>query len=332
MTDRASLTLIVPGMARELAHTDPAPEAPRLAHLAARGSLRHAWDRSDLTQGALCAWQRGLLWALQLAVPEHPSAALTALANDLTSEGDWLHAEPVHLVAGLNHLSLIELAGELQLSPQHSAACEAAVREHLQACGLRLHVLRSGRWLMQMPRRLELGAFCPAAAAANELERAMPQGADAAALRRLMTELQMLLHEHPVNQQRALQGLPAANSLWLWGNGSAEASRQPLPPAFGSEDYLRGIYRLHAASLQPAPASSGELLGALTGCARAVALLDPQPASKFEQQWLTPLVEGLRARRLARLDLVLDSWHLSIDRRGLRRFWRRPLPPASWVA
>jgi len=330
---RASLTLIVPGMARQLATPGSALHACWLAHLAARGSLRYAWDRSDLASGALYAWQRGLLWALQLTVPGHPSAALTALASDLAGDGDWLHADPVHLAASLSHLSLIELAGELQLSSQHSAACEPVVREHLRACGFELHVLDSGRWLIQTPRRLDLVSFCPAAAAGNELQRAMPQGGDAAALRRLMTELQMLLHEHPVNQHRAQQGLPAANSIWLWGSGRTEPCRQPLPLAFGSDDYLRGLYRCYAARLQPAPTCSDELLAGLPdNKVPAVALLEPQTPSGLEQHWLAPLIQALRARRLTRLDLLLDSWHLSIDRRGLRRFWRRPLPPESWTA
>jgi hypothetical protein len=336
MTDRVSLTLIVPEIARELANTAPAPAAPQLAHLAARGSLRYAWDRSDLAHGALYAWQRGLLWALQLAMPDHPGAALTALANDLAhdpaAEGDWLHADPVHLVAGLNHLSLVELGGEMQLTLDHRAHLEVAIREHVQGCGWQLHGLPDGRWLIQVPRRLQLDSVTPSAAAANELEHAMPQGTDAAALRRLMTELQMLLHEHPVNRQRAQQGLPAANSIWLWGNGRATPGPQLLPRAFGADAYLSGIYRLHAASVQPAPASSAALLAESSGCIRAVVVLDAQPASRFEQQWLVPLVQALRAGRLGRLDLVLDSWHLSIDRRGLLRFWRRPLPPASWVA
>ncbi len=341
MAERASLTLIVPGMGRELAGAVPGGDAPRLAQLAARGSLRYEWDRSDLQGGALTSWQRGLLWALQLAA-EHPSALLTALAHDLVDDpagdldvaatGDWLHADLVHLAAGLDHLSLVELPADLQATAAERTALEPQLREHLHACGWQLHVLPAGGWLIRTSARLQAIIPCPAAAAANDLQYAMPQGVDAVTLKRLMTEVQMLLHGHPVNQQRELRGLPAANSIWLWGNGIPAARLQPLPPAFGSEDYLRGLYRLHTGNLQPLPASGAELLRLLPQRGRCVTVLPAQSASGFEQLWLAPLMQGLRARRLDQLDLVLDGWHLSIDRRGLRRFWRRPLPPGSWVA
>ena len=337
MANATSLTVIVPGSALELANGAAAQATLQLGHLAARGSLRYAWDRRDLQHGSLHAWQRGLLWALQLPEGEHPSAVITALGNGLVGNelavaADWLHAQPVHLAASLSHLSLVELSGDLQLAPAFAATFADALRAHLQSSGLRLHVPSGGDWLIEMPATLQVATCCPAVAAANDLELAMPQGSDARGLRRLMTELQMLLHEHPLNQQRVAQGLPAANSLWLWGNGACGGGGRALPVAFGSHDYLRGLYRLHQGNLQPLPRDVAQLLLALAAVPQAVVLLEAQPVPQFEQQWLVPLVQALRTRRLARLDLVLDSWHLSIDRRGLRRFWRRPLPPGSWVA
>jgi len=380
MQDGAALTLIVPGMGRELAQAGPLPAMPQLAQLAARGCLRHAWDRGDLTQATHYPWQRGLLAALQLEPSAHPSAALSAVAHGLdssaiaheldssavaheldsraiareldssataddlqqhgpsTRSGAWWHLERVHLAAGLNHLSLVELGASLQPTAEQCAALEPQLRQHLQAAGARFESLPGGCWLLQLPTTSQPRTVCPEAAAANDLEQAMPQGEGGAALRRLMTELQMLLHEHPVNQQRSRQGLPAVNALWAWGNGclAAQASR-PLPEAFGAHDFLRGIYRHYGRTVRAAPSSGAELLAALEEGQHAVAVLEPlidqlDAAAQFEHQWLMPLARGLRTRCLVRLELVLDGWHLSIDRRGLRRFWRRPLPPGSWVA
>ena len=71
------------------------------------------------------------------------------------------------------------------------------------------------------------------------LEGAMPTGPDARALRRLMAELQMLLHEHPVNQRRARAGAPEVNAIWLHGLGSvAHVQNVELPQAFGDEPRL----------------------------------------------------------------------------------------------
>jgi hypothetical protein len=275
-----------------------------------------------------------LLWALQLEPATHPSAALSALAQGLDLGAcDWLHLDPIHLAAGLSHLSLVELEGELQPTAEQRGALEPLLRRHLRDAGCCLQVLRSGGWLLQWPRLAPVRTVCPAAAAANDLELAMPQGEAGAMLKRLMTELQMLVHEHAVNQQRARQGLPEVNAFWLWGNGQlVPTAARPLPIAFGSNDYLLGLYRYYGGDVQSPPASARELLEAVRGHARALLVLAARSAADFEQEWLVPLVQSLRARRLQQLDLILDGWHLSIDRRGLRRFWRGALPPASWVA
>ena len=331
MTDGANLTLIVPGMGGELSRGAP---HPLLAQLAARGSLRHAWDRSDLARATHSPWEQALLWALQLEPRTHPSAALSALAQGgVPQPGVWVHVDLVHLVAGLNHLSLIELAGELQPTEEQRAALEPSLRQHVQACGGDWLRLPNGGWLARLPRAGDLRTVNAAAAAANELELAMPQGEGGAALRRMMTELQMLLHQHAVNRERNRLGLPEATAAWLWGNGElAPADVRPLPLGLGAEAYLHGLYRQHGQSAQRLPAAADELLTLLDGRPQAVAVLTAQSLQSFEHEWLVPLVQALRARRLARLQLVLDGWHLSIDRRGLRRFWRRPRPPGSWVA
>ena len=35
----------------------------------------------------------------------------------------------------------------------------------------------------------------------------------------ILNEIQMVLHEHPVNEAREGRGEPPVNSVWLWGAG-----------------------------------------------------------------------------------------------------------------
>jgi hypothetical protein len=48
-------------------------------------------------------------------------------------------------------------------------------------------------------------------------------------VRRLQNEVQMLLHEHPINQQREQKGLLAVNSFWLSGTGVSQAAAGEAP-------------------------------------------------------------------------------------------------------
>lgn len=354
MANSPWLTLIVPGMGTALARA--AQKQPdrsqrdrtQLARMAGRGSLRYAWDRRDLA--ALRPWQRGLLAALGLPASGFPSAVVSAsgsIEGGVGAQGPgWLHAEPVHFVAGLDRLSFLTLQGEAAVSDAERAALEPLLAEHLRASDCELHSISSPArtWLIAAGRSFNAVTLCPDAAAANELDQVMPHGPDGGALRRLMTELQMLLHEHPVNDVRARRGLPAINAVWLWGGGAIDTGEtaagaiqptQPspvLPPAFGDESYLRGIYRLHRQSIQPLPGDCNRLLSSIATAQRAIAVVSTVDGlDALETQWIEPLKRALADGVIDRVDLILDGWHLDVTRASLRRFWRRPLPPAQWL-
>ncbi len=55
--------------------------------------------------------------------------------------------------------------------------------------------------------------------ATHSIEDYLPQGDGAEVLLDLTNSAQMLLNNHPVNQQRVARGELPANSIWLWGHG-----------------------------------------------------------------------------------------------------------------
>lgn len=79
------------------------------------------------------------------------------------------------------------------------------------------------------------------------IEGHLPQGEGAEELIRLMTDAQMLLHQHPVNLKRKQSGQLTANSIWLWGHGRPPRM-QTLQERFGltgavisAVDLIKGI-------------------------------------------------------------------------------------------
>lgn len=330
-------TLIVPDVDAALTRSPQAEPVPgvQLARIAGRGSLREAWDRRD-PDSPLRPWQRGLLEALSLPATQFASAPTSvAGSGEGTDCGCWLHAEPVHFVAGLDRLSFLRLQQQARVTDAERAALAATLTAHFSAANFSLHVI-AGAWYIHSERGLTAVTSSLDAASANELQSVMPRGPDAGELRRLMTELQMLLHEHPVNEARVRRGLPAINAVWLWGMGSvaamSSAQMPTLPAAFGDEPYLRGIYQLHGQSVQPLPPTAGELVAAIDAEKRAIAVASVDDVAELEERWIAPLVQALAARRIDRLDLILDGWRLEVDRSALRRFWRRALPASQWLA
>lgn len=335
MSSSTWLTLIVPGIGTVLARSAQGSVATtRLAHVAGRGALKRQWNRSDADDTDLRPWQRGLLAALELKSKHLASAPVSALGGKLARTGEyWMHLDPVHFAAGLDRLAYLPLEGEARILATERTSLAAVLDEHLRTLGMELHTLPDDSWCVRCAQVFAVETSNPEAAAANELQLALPRGPDAGALRRLMTELQMLLHDHPVNESRARRGLPAINAVWIWGQGvvAEPAATKTLPPVFADAPYARGICALHSHSANPAPATSDALISAITGSSRALAVIALDDLDSLDTHWIAPLTAALSARKLARLDFILDSWHLQLDRAALRRFWRKALPPSEWL-
>ena len=48
----------------------------------------------------------------------------------------------------------------------------------------------------------------------------------------IINQAQIILHNHPINQQRKREILDLVNSIWLWGNGK-KGTLPPLEEKFG---------------------------------------------------------------------------------------------------
>jgi hypothetical protein len=310
---------------------------PHLERLAARGSWQRGIDPAELAAGGLRPWQRSLLASLglELFAARLASAPVVALATPfIDPNAYWMHAELVHLVAGIETLSMSMLASD-ELGVAEREALRASVAAHVACDGFELLTAPDGSWLIRSQRRFEVATCCPEVALAIDAHTAMPQGRDANPLRRLMTELQMLLHAHPVNVARESRGLRVANGIWLWGTGTLPPPDQiprpeALPKAVGNPLFLQGLWQLLEHTSEPAALDGAELLARCAG--RTLAVEPVTDVATLEAQWIAPLSRALAMRRLASLELVLEGGRLQIDRRALRRVWRRSRPLAEQLA
>jgi hypothetical protein len=335
MSSSTWLTLIVPGIGAALARSAQGSSAAtaRLAHIAGRGALERKWNRGDVNADVK-PWQRGLLAALELNPQRFASAPVSALGSRLAHAGEyWMHLEPVHFAAGLDRLAYLPLEGETRILETERTSLAGVLDEHLQSIGIELHTLSDGTWCARRAQGFAVETSNPEAAAANELHLALPRGPDAGTVRRLMTELQMLLHDHPVNESRARRGLPAINAVWVWGQGEVPESlaANTLPTVIADDSYALGICALHSRSAVPVPTTSETLLAAIAKSRRALAVIPSDDLESLQAQWMGPLTAALSSRKLARLDFILDGWHLQLDRAALRRFWRKARPPSEWM-
>ena len=87
---------------------------------------------------------------------------------------------------------------------------------------------------------------------------------------------------------------------------------------------------MNDADVTAAPLDAQALLARLSS--RAVAIVAADDVDALEAAWIAPLARALAAGALARLEIVIDEWDVTVARHSLLKFWRRPRTPAEWVA
>lgn len=153
------------------------------------------------------------------AVDSEAYAAVSWLGEGNDPADDcWMYADPVHFVLQRDYFSLAYPAS-LALTESERHTLLADINRHFNEEGLTFLAGSSGRWYLRLSDAPEISTSLPEEAAGHDVRGFQPQGPDAGRWKRVANELQMLLHQHPVNQAREARGDLAVNSLWLSGNG-----------------------------------------------------------------------------------------------------------------
>jgi hypothetical protein len=133
-------------------------------------------------------------------------------------EGFVLRLDPVHLKLGMTD-GVVFGGAALQLAMDDARVLALALEAHFFERGWRITVAAPERWYLHMPAASELISAPLSQVVQRNAGLFKPTGADAQRWLADITEAQMLLYAHPVNQAREARGLPSINSLWPWGAG-----------------------------------------------------------------------------------------------------------------
>ena len=157
----------------------------------------------------------------------------------------------------------------------------------------------------------------------------VPDRDDAVTYHQLLGEVQMVLHEHNVNQQRAASGLPEINSLWFWGGGLAPAAKTHHLPLLIADDPLFTGYWNSCVGHVEGWFDTLENLGEKTssGFVAVMPEFEPEAASLALHDCLNQLRKLLRRGAVKSLILLFrDGLSVEINRWTNLRIWRNVSP------
>lgn len=159
-----------------------------------------------------------------------PWAALRAHQTDQTDSANraWAFITLCHWQVNTGHVAMSQLPLPA-LTEVQSAELLKAMQPYFEEDGITLCDDEPGRWLAQGDVFAGLATASPDRVVGRNLAAWMTTSAQAAPLRRLQNEMQMLLYTHPVNDAREALNLPPVNSFWLHGSGALPAAYTPAP-------------------------------------------------------------------------------------------------------
>jgi hypothetical protein len=318
--------------------TDPATlqVAPGIEQLARFG------DKAPLPEGWR-AWAAAWLGLPQYADAAPASVAAAALEDAPADGAVWL-ATPVHLIAGMTSLHF-DRRSVLRLPEAELEQLAASFRDTFRGSGFDLRPLGGGELLLTGPEVLPRATTTePARLLLTSVGEALPMGGGARALRQLSAEIEMWLHGHPVNEERARRGALTVATLWVWGGGALAASRAARSPpeitdaAFGSDPYVRGLWRLAGGETRPmpvdwAPVITEPRVQRALGVVEVAELLHAnaswrlaEAVADIDRRLISPSLAALRRGELDRLILLANDRRLSLRAADHWRLWRHIRP------
>lgn len=195
----------------------------------------HAGDGDEHTP---CPPHELFLARLRGVADDHPPLAAWRLraAGQSPDTAAWALLTPVHFAIGTEGVTAMD-PSTLDLDEAESRAFLDLLAQTVfpAAEGWRTAWLATNEWAVAHDDLDGLAAASPDRILNRGIETWMPT---ARRLRTLLHEMQMVLHEHPLNQAREARGLRPLNAAWLSGCGRDRGGE--LPADLIVDDRLRG--------------------------------------------------------------------------------------------
>jgi len=169
---------------------------------------------------------KGTLEEILLLGSKVPIAPLFSKQKDLIPK---ICIELVHLHATRDHLVLLD-PRLLNIEESEALALRESVQETI------LHFLGhegeflSSRWIFPANNFRDLNTHTPSQANGLNIDIWMPKDTLTPGLakhwRKLQNEIQMIWHDHPINEARLHRGELSINSVWIYGHGTVADIQQ----------------------------------------------------------------------------------------------------------
>lgn len=164
----------------------------------------------------------------------------------------WVHADPVHLEADMDSAILTD-SQVLNLRMNESEQLVAELNRHFAEDGLCLLLADENNWFIKL-EDCHLVTTPLNEAVGRNINYLLPEGEQASYWKRVLNEMQMLLHMSDINAAREQAGHSMINSVWLWGEGVMPGrGKTDISQVWTDDAMVKGLAGLNEIPLAPLP-------------------------------------------------------------------------------
>ncbi|MCH6584510.1 MAG: phosphoglycerate mutase [Proteobacteria bacterium] len=285
-----------------------------------------------------------------------PVASITLLAdktgNMKVGNGYWLRADPVHLQVEHNQVVLAD-SRIFRISPEEARQFVDVINKHFaendlhpssygsgaERRGMVFLPLCSDRWYLCVAKTPVIHTHVLSEVIIKNINDFLPFGAENMLWRGIFNEIQMLLHEHPLNQAREERGEPAVNSVWFWGGGvMPKLISSPYIHVWSNDVFPRALALACGTDYAELPASVGTWQQSIASGRHLVFLNSLHGKSQYgdahgwreslkemEENWFSPLLAALKKGKIDQIVVTTTNKgrarSFSVTKSNLWKFW-----------
>lgn len=151
-----------------------------------------------------------------------------------------LRCDPVQLIADRD--ALFVNAVDLNLNHQECSAFADMFNQHFEPDGLQFVCLHPQRWYITSEKPFQFSSEPLVDILGKHLDISqLFSGPEAALWRSRLNEMQMLLYNAPVNEQREAFGKEPCSSVWFWGGGEPLKREEHTIYIMGEHPFANGL-------------------------------------------------------------------------------------------
>ena len=271
--------------------------------------------------------------------PPIPAAALGCSGEHFQTDGQyWLRIDPMLLYPDVDRLLLFDSVN-LNINQDEADALTLAINQEYTPEHWQVHAATPENWYLCLPEKPKIKTTSPLPIFGKHIYDYLPNGEDKRKWRNHFNEIQMLLHQHPVNQAREQHAKSMINTVWFWGEGQlADFKPTQYYQAIWSNDaVMKGVAKMMQSQYEVLPSHADDCLDKLPAGETLICLdhsllfmksrditVWQQSAISIEQNWLHPLMIALAHNRIDEIRMLARPDCLyTLKKKDTWKFWKK---------